>query len=178
MNAPQAGMLWPYVKDMRAYVCPATPILPDSSYAMNGYLAGPDWESVGAAPKGPRVNLSQFRRLAETFVFIEQLNSSLTDLRQAAVVTPFEAPHIIPNQPDSRAVQWGLLPGINHSVGTTNGTTISFGDGHAIFWQYSFAVYNGYNFIPNAGRSNGPDAIDASADGRQLANWAGRIDGK
>ena len=180
VNSPQSGMLWPYVKNLQAYACPNTPILPDSSYAMNAYLAGPDPEAASTGQRGPIVNLSQLRRLPETFVFIEQFNSSLTDLRQAAVVAPFMAPHAFNNAFGTAVVGWESSPGINHSAGTANGTTISFGDGHAIFWQYSFPVY-GFESMASqvhSGSIGSADRSDLDADGRQLAYWTGRINGK
>lgn len=133
------GVLWPYLKSEGVYLCPddVHPTAP-MSYQINGLLAG----RVGT----PRtlLSLSEIRRPSTTFVFIEGLSGE-----GVKVLTPFPAEadatifmplnsFATPIYP-GRVFRLGGFPGQHHQGAktSTDGTGISFADGHAIFWQYT-----------------------------------------
>src|SRR5262249_11260707 len=140
-NDPAGGMLWPYVKDVRSYVCPNTPIAPDSSYAINGVLAGinPLADDFGSSSStltreaSTFFNLAQGRNADLPFVFIEEFKVRGPDPKSLAVVQSFSTGVGADSSPFSSM----SYPGNNHQSGGTRGTTISFADGHAVFWQYA-----------------------------------------
>ena len=158
----QAGLLWPYLRDKQVYYCPNDPLLPNTVYAVNGLLAG----RVGM----PRTftNLQQIRRGESTFVFIEALSAGqdLDDNRDDAddvnLGGPTERLHGSFDTPlygiDKSFDQW---PGRFHSLGKTNGCTLSFVDGHAIFYQY---------VSPNVAAMV---AAGIDPDVRQIQAWSG-----
>jgi len=157
-NVPEAGMIWPYVKDQRIYACPsAMSILPNSSYSINAVLAGPDSLSGGMIPE-TCLNLGRIKYADRTFVFIEEYKMN------APAVQSVTFPFIAPNGGIGET-----FPGNNHPAGGANGTTISFVDGHAIFWQY------GTSLTCDPNNLRGLYDAGVIADRNQLANWAGRI---
>ena len=116
----QAGVLYPYIKDANVYRCPEAIYDPNSNYQINGLLAG----SVGVPQTF--LSMSQIRRVSETMVFIQSWDPTgwLVDL--------FDTP-IYP----ARLFSTYNLPGQTHVAhGSGPGCTVSFADGHAIFWQY------------------------------------------
>lgn len=115
----EGGKIYPYLRDTRVYACPDMTWPTGSSYQINGLLAG----QVGT-PK-TWLTLSQIKHPATTFVFIEGYDP------HGWLINSFISP-IYP------AKNFGSIPGMNHQPNSPNaGTTISFTDGHAVFWKYS-----------------------------------------
>jgi prepilin-type processing-associated H-X9-DG protein len=169
------GVLWPYVKNLQVYYCPNDPILPNTVYAINGYLAG----RVGM-PK-TLFTLSQVRRPEGTFVFIEAGPGILTQPSgpdtddtqydaddfgipgyQARVDASFATAF-------TPARMFSQLPGAYHHMGTTNGTTISFADGHVLFWEYADPTRLAGAVDPTTANTASTDAPDL----HQLEAWSG-----
>ena len=168
---PSVGALWPYLKEQRIYYCPNRPIpatmhhavaSPDDyvSYSMN-LVAAPGIAFTSAQsydnepkPPGTIYHITDIKRPAATFVFIERGGDAVGE---TVYVPPVYLPKI------RTTVQIVSPPGKNHPLRGSNGTTISFADGHTIFWQYaSRSTYNNpYTPEPN------------SADAVQLATWSG-----
>ena len=147
----QAGLLWPYVANRQIYFCPHDPFRAETVYCINGMLAG----RVGTPMT--RLRLSEIKASAATFVFMEQMvgHANLGLSQDGYTGTSFETP-IYPARTFVQA------PGDYHPLGGSNGTPISFVDGHAIFWQYA-----SQNWGPNVDKDqNSPDA-------RQLEAWSG-----
>ena len=142
----QMGLLWPYVKDMRVYSCPDYPDLPNTTYAINALLAGRRGITSGASPNpylhthgSALFQLSEVRHSERLFCFIETLrraDDGDQDFDGDDIITvpgAFEGGFMAPMYPD----RLSQAPGTFHRLGNTNGCTISFVDGHAIFWQYA-----------------------------------------
>ena len=116
----EGGMLWPYLKDVNVFRCPEAVYDPNSNYQINGLLAG----SVGIPQTF--LSMSQIRRASNTLVFIESWDPT------GWLVDSFDTP-IYP----ARLFSTYNLPGQTHCAkGGGAGCTVSFADGHAIFWQY------------------------------------------
>jgi prepilin-type N-terminal cleavage/methylation domain-containing protein len=117
----EAGLLWPYVKSISVYRCPNVEVVPNSSYQINGLLAG----EIGT----PRTlfALNEIKRASATFVFIEGYDP------HGWLVNCFKTP-LNP----SRSFSQRGAPGQNHQRHTNSpgGTALAFADGHAIFWSY------------------------------------------
>jgi prepilin-type N-terminal cleavage/methylation domain-containing protein len=171
--------LWPYVHDINTYYCPndTRPVkgqgdmLPFgfttnqfspafvTSYGMNGMLGC--YGLLSAAPNGlsnqkqiPKMKrLSDIKHPERTFVFLEVSGpGNLTE------VLPPVYPHL------STPV---FAPSFHRSGNRIEGSTISFADGHAIFWSYASPitlphVFNGYT-----------DYLLKTPDELQLAAWSG-----
>jgi prepilin-type N-terminal cleavage/methylation domain-containing protein len=165
VTTPETGVLWKYTGDRRLYMCfnqneASRSASVFSCYSINGLLA-----SVQEIPYRTRtvLTLSEIRRPESTFVFIEGEN---------APSGWYPSPHMMPGR-----IQMVAAPGHFHWLSGTNGTPISFADGHAIFWQYaSLATFEPANTIGN--RLTGASGWDAaasvnSADSLQLAEWSG-----
>jgi len=154
---PSQGLLWPYLKDKRVYYCPEQPLpryythyySPGSwvSYAMNGNLAAA-FESYGVP-----FRITQIKHAERTLVFIEPFYTVPATRYMPAF---YSSAH--------QYVGFDSPPGCNHWLGQSNGTPVSFADGHAIFWQYSSqTTYNPFDYF---GAYNSIDAL-------QLAAWSG-----
>jgi prepilin-type N-terminal cleavage/methylation domain-containing protein len=114
------GLLWPYVKDLSTYRCAAAAYEKNSNYQINGLLAG----NIGAPQ--PLLLMSQLRRPSDTMVFIEAYDP------RGWLVDNFDTP-IYP----ARLFSSTDIPGQIHCArGSSPGCTVSFADGHAIFWTY------------------------------------------
>lgn len=148
------GQLWPYLKDRNVYVCPGDPQstrnigrrLPGlfisgasgTSYAMNLFLAPPRlFHSDLAIAK-----LSQVRHSASRLVFFED------DIGWI----------------DDNGTDWARFSGFHGgSGGRVDGVTLSFADGHAIFWTWSIPGW--------MGTVCGGPYIDGSHDSLQFSAW-------
>jgi prepilin-type processing-associated H-X9-DG protein len=149
-HAVQQGVLWPYVKSLQVYACPNNiAALPNSSYAMNALLAGrmgiPNVFATTGRPLGSTFfRLSEIKHPERMFVFIEakrHVDDGDGDFDQddlASIDGAFEGGFCPPIYP-SRVSQ---LPGLFHGLNGTNGCTVAFADGHAIFWQYAMSPVN------------------------------------
>jgi type II secretory pathway pseudopilin PulG len=186
----KSGALYPYVNNVTPFRCPDDSSDPTnqfaapSSYAINGTLNG---------PIGIPFTLTKFddiQRAPSTFVFIEQyLPPGDNVMAQGTGRTN------VPKSPGCFAtplypapvVGLNAWPGKNHP-GTnagSEGTGISFADGHAIFWKYAdprtgnvaeaaegnlngpiIVTAGGTRLYPNAYLTNSPDVT-------QLEIWSG-----
>ena len=138
------GRLWPYLKAYQVYQCPGNRFSYTHDYSMNGVLAGET--CVGATTF---LNMGQIKHAAAVFVFIEDYDS------RGYLINSFTTP---------------IWPGAGNNFGDTpadfhgGGTTISFADGHALFWQY----IDPRTRLQSLGTGGGP-----SNDVAQLEAWSG-----
>ena len=163
------GALWPYTRGIGVYSCPDNPALPNTSYAINALMAG----RIGTPYTF--VAMGQLKQPAQTLVFIEAMvheddgdidyDNDDYSIGGAARVTPntvrLQTPFLIDPYPTPRVSQ---APGQYHG----DGCTVSFADGHAIYWQFADSVTsqlgrNGTLFGP---RPTSPDFL-------QLQAWSG-----
>jgi prepilin-type N-terminal cleavage/methylation domain-containing protein len=185
------GQLWPYLNTRTVYSCPndpqafhpgsaTTPVLgtggTGASYGVNGRLGGvgtmfnpnpPQQLPAGSAGSTAfrAFTLGQIKDTARTFVFIENINLiGLQSMPGGFAPSPGYPDHL----------KGGIFYGRLHlsNAGNVEGCTISFADGHAIFWNY--AVTDAKSTESQAASSfalewlegNGPDVL-------QLAAWSG-----
>jgi len=159
-----AGRLWPYVKALPVYYCPNDPHIPNTVYAINGYLAG----RVG---NPTLLTMGQIRYPDHTFVFIESAEDEDSDFDDGDDADPgemrikfsFSAPIYSARSPPNSFI---MLPGHYHGLGGSNGATISFIDGHVLFWQYSYAKIA-------TGFPRNTTGADVMPDLQQLEAWSG-----
>ena len=173
----RGGKIWPYIKDAKIYLCPETVVPSAVSYQINGMFAG----EVGLP--GTWLTLTEIRHPASTFLFIEAWDS------RGWLLNSFKSPVYPMNV-------FGSAPGQNHVGIGDSGCTVSFADGHVIFWKYADPatgwiardgrVYNsntigqqyiskppwphGQNYMFTGGIVNGPVN---SPDVSQLEAWSG-----
>ncbi|HEY8748428.1 MAG TPA: type II secretion system protein [Tepidisphaeraceae bacterium] len=166
----ERGKLWPYIMVDDVYRCPSDTFIHANSYQINGLLAG----EVGTPCT--LLMLSQIRRSSSTFVFIESYDS------HGWLINSFQTP-IFPRY------SFNSVPGINHmgKSGLGAGCTMSFADGHAVFWEYAdsrtsqIIASGGRNVISipagSSGSGNaylkGPGGLPNSPDVMQLEAWSG-----
>ena len=112
------GVLWPFVNDAGAYLCPADEINSSHTYLINSWLNGEGPPAPGEL--APAQSLSRLRHASETFVFLEHLDRGGCNDRSFKVL-PFPAE------------DWIDLPalGLHGQVGL-----VSFADGHVIVWTW------------------------------------------
>ena len=155
------GALWPYLRDLSVYVCPNDPqaihdadgLKPGGtgiSYALQGRLAGWPYGVPGPASflNVMFYTLTEIKHPSSTMVFVEQSNNYYSST--GGIVLP-----VYPNP-----WQDGWTGRIHTSGGRFDGCTVSFVDGHAVFWSYSGDIVREF-----AART-GPDML-------QLAAWSG-----
>ena len=161
------GMLWPYLKNMQVYSCPDNPVLPNTSYAINAMLAGREGLTVGTPPLPQTfLTLSQLHHTERIFVFIESQRHADDgdgdfdgdDLR--TIAGPLQGGFCAPIYPNRQS----QCPALFHSLGSTNGSTVAFADGHAIFWQYAASPFD--EFGKTQIKLPAPDVV-------QLQAWCG-----
>jgi hypothetical protein len=178
------GQLWPYLKDFKLYVCPDDPqqvqwIMgrgPSSpggmgrSYGMNLLLGGTGSPYASRLPftrweKPPysayhAYTLRNIANPSQTFMFMEDFNA----LGAEGLGCP-----IYPN-----LMKTSIPLGRLHvtASGAAAGCTVSFADGHAIFWNYAVTDARPDAFDPPSRfdtqflQGTGPDVL-------QLAAWSG-----
>jgi len=158
----QAGLLWPYLKAVDVYRCPSQDLNPNSSYQINGLLAG----EIGTPTT--LFKLSQIKNHSATFVFIEGFDPN------GWLINSFKTP-IYP----AKVFREDGAPGQNHQrSGFNGGSAIAFADGHAIFWNYGDArtsairQANQISHEPGFLNTIDPNAL-ASVDAYQLEAWSG-----
>jgi len=151
------------VKNVGVYRCTGTQLTPNSSYQINGLLAG----EIGL-PQTWFV-LSQIKHPSVTFVFIEGYDPNNW------LVNCFKTP-IYPAKQFSNVG----APGQNHrnSSSSIGGTPISFADGHAIFWQYSdprtaVILGAGTNNNQSGTQLTIPPGALGTSDALQIEAWSG-----
>jgi prepilin-type N-terminal cleavage/methylation domain-containing protein len=131
LAAIEAGRLWPYVKNHAVYRCPADTSFHLWTYSISNFLNG-EVQSGGFAPIK---SLNQAKHSSETFVFTEE-----TDYRNDANGWNQNSFMVEP-VPSNR---WIDFPSNFHK-----GVTLSFLDGHAIYYQFS---------DPRTAKIRGPNA--------------------
>ena len=130
------GVLWPYVKSIKTYICPDHPVKTYlRCYSINNYLNGDGW-----GYPSPRRRVGEVARPAVTISFIEDpdprkglMDSWVTDT--------------------ANFNNWVDQPGWWHDLGAT----YAFADGHAEYWRWQDArtLMVGYAFF--ASTPNNPD---------------------
>jgi prepilin-type N-terminal cleavage/methylation domain-containing protein/prepilin-type processing-associated H-X9-DG protein len=108
------GQLWPYIKDLKLYKCPASKNIPVATltYAVVDSMNG----STGLSPTATYVkNRMLLRRPSDRMVFVDE---------GAATPDSWALPY------DKEG--WWDVPPIIHG----NGTTFSFADGHSEHWKW------------------------------------------
>ena len=157
----QHGMLWPYVKTVDVFRCPSGKMFNNNNnYQINGVLAG----EVGI-PK-TLFNLSQIKHSRSTFVFTEAF------CPYGWLINSFKTP-IYPERIYSSVD----VPGQNHTGGSA-GETISFADGHVIYWPYADPRTGTIAMVAErgghgAGGSDLQNIMGRSIDLYQLEAWSG-----
>jgi len=160
----RAGLLWPYLKDENVYRCPNLDVVPNSSYQINGLLAG----EIGIPITF--FNLGQVKHASTMFVFVEGYDP------HGWLVNCFKTPLYPARSFSNRGV-----PGMNHQKfsGGAGGTTIAFADGHAMFWPYgdpkTTAIRGAAAAIPprsGAATFSDPNVLITS-DVPQFEAWSG-----
>ena len=156
------GALWPYLRDLNVYLCPNDPqAVQDTNLGLKSGQTGTSYAKQGRLggwpfnERGPALLLnvmfytvSQVKRPESTMAFVEQSNEWYS---AGTIFVP-------PVYPDP----WceGLTGRIHTSGKHADGCTISFVDGHAIFWTYGADIK--LEFMTHTG----PDML-------QLAAWSG-----
>jgi prepilin-type N-terminal cleavage/methylation domain-containing protein len=186
------GQLWPYLRNLKTYTCPDDPqefhwvfyavaaeprqtTAPGgtgTSYGVNPLLGdlGNPFPSLPlhvAWGKKPHTayhynqasSVSRIKSPVHTYVFIEDIDWD----GRAFPSVPIYPDHLSTTEPNGRLH-------LNAS-GKTEGCSISFADGHAIFWNYAFAGASPGGdpespFREEFTQGNGPDVM-------QLAAWSG-----
>ena len=138
------GRLWIYLKAYQVYQCPGNRYNYTHDYSINGNLAGEN------CPDGrfTWLNMGQIRHAAGLFVFIEDYDP------RGYLINSFT----VPNYPQRT---FGDTPADFHK----GGTTISFADGHALFWQYVDPRTSSQSYLGQPGGT--------SLDVPQLEAWSG-----
>jgi len=124
-----AGSIYPYVRNIQCYRCPANhslvlattvPML--RTYSLSGYMAGPDSGSLSDTNYGvqPVYQVSQIRSPSKSLTFLEEDDSTIDDGHFLYSTT-------INN--------WLNTPTWSHQ----NGATLSFADGHGEYWKWRSA---------------------------------------
>jgi type II secretory pathway pseudopilin PulG len=166
LDIVRRGNLWHYLNDTAVYRCPDdttdTTINP-FSYAINGYLAGPVGNPF------PLKKLDDIPAAAKTFVFIEQSAPLVTKGNASGKISGDFSTPLYPNPPVINGNAW---PGQNHkgSKAYVDGTSISFADGHAIFWTYSDTRTGN---LQEASAARLGTLLTNSPDVFQLMSWSG-----
>lgn len=111
------GKLWPYLKSYEVFVCPDEHFNYIRDYSIDGDLAG---ESTAAIGGKTLLTMGQIRHAYATFVFIEDYDP------RGYLINSFTT-NAYPS------TSFGDDPANFHQ----GGTTISFADGHALFWAYN-----------------------------------------
>jgi prepilin-type N-terminal cleavage/methylation domain-containing protein/prepilin-type processing-associated H-X9-DG protein len=143
------GRLWPYLKAYQVYQCPGNRYNYTHDYSINGVLAGEKCSAnPQSAPSATLLNMGQIKHAAGVFVFIEDYDP------RGYLINSFTSP-IYPDQ------TFGDIPADFHS----GGTTISFADGHAIFWQYTDPRTSKMSYLGATGAT--------TLDVQQLEAWSG-----
>jgi prepilin-type N-terminal cleavage/methylation domain-containing protein/prepilin-type processing-associated H-X9-DG protein len=122
----QMGLLYPYLRSIGIYRCPADPTVHVRSYSMQSQMAPYFWgspadpEAMNGMPGYPGMFLeTQLKRLsaADTLVFVDEAPDSINDCFLGIFIT--------------RATWWDV-PASWHS----RGCNFDFADGHSEHWKW------------------------------------------
>ena len=152
--AIEAGLLWPYLKAYNVYHCPSDSGFHLWTYSMSNFLCGED----GGGSLYVVKSLNQVKHSSETFVFTEE-NDMRNDMngynQNSFMVLPPS-----PGQARGAEGHWIDFPANFHK-----GVTVSFVDGHAIYYPFS---------DPRTGKIMAPDATTPNnADLANFQLWSG-----
>ncbi|MGB7768677.1 MAG: type II secretion system protein [Verrucomicrobiia bacterium] len=119
------GSIYPYVKNIKSYQCPAshTLVLATSvpmlrTYSLSGYMSGPPADTnYGVLPV---CQMSQIRNPSKSLTFLEEDYSTIDD------------GHFLYSPTINN---WLNIPTWSHQ----NGATLSFADAHAEYWKWRSA---------------------------------------
>ncbi|MGA9780437.1 MAG: prepilin-type N-terminal cleavage/methylation domain-containing protein [Limisphaerales bacterium] len=121
-----SGSIYPYVKDVRVYRCPAdrslvlgtsTPIL--RTYSLSCFMGGPAKDTTDYGIK-PLNQMSQIRNPSRLLTFLEEDDATIDDGH-------FLYSPLVNN--------WYNIPSWLHQ----NGVTLAFADGHQEYWRWRSA---------------------------------------
>ena len=121
-----SGSIYPYVKDMRVYRCPADrslvlgtsiPIL--RTYSLSCFMGGPPQDTTDYGIK-PLTQTSQIRTPSKLLTFLEEDDATIDDGH-------FLYSPLVNN--------WYNIPSWLHQ----NGVTLAFADGHQEYWRWQSA---------------------------------------
>ena len=146
-DAVRVGVLWPYVKEARTYLCPNDRFNVTHTYAINSWLDGEGPPAPGEAAAAQK--LSRLRDTSATFVFLERFDRRGTN-DKSFVVQPYPCP------------DWTDVPatGLHGRAGM-----VSFADGHAAAWAWR-APQEWHATTP-------PGGAHDDADLKQAQRWIG-----
>lgn len=147
------GLLWPYLKAYNVYHCPSDSGFHLWSYSISNYMCG----ELGSGLT-PVQSLNQVKHSSETFVFTEEndMRSDVNGYNQNSFMV------LAPTAGQAPGVEgrWVDFPANFHK-----GCTISFVDGHAIFFPFS---------DPRTGKIRAPDAVTPNnPDLADFQRWSG-----
>jgi prepilin-type N-terminal cleavage/methylation domain-containing protein len=141
------GLLWPYIKTEKVYHCPSDSGFHVWTYSISNFMFG---EDAGGSLKVVKT-LSEVRHSSETFVFTEEddYRKDQNGFNQNSFMVT------------ATGDSWIDFPANFHK-----GVTVSFVDGHAIYYQFS---------DPRTGRIKAPDAYmqPPHPDLDQFRKWSG-----
>ncbi|HSZ57436.1 MAG TPA: prepilin-type N-terminal cleavage/methylation domain-containing protein [Tepidisphaeraceae bacterium] len=153
------GALWPYLKDNQVYFCPNDSSVPNTIYVINGLLAG----RIGRPTT--LFNLGQVPQPERTFAFIEAGPEVDSAGNPEYTNGHLNSSFATPLYPAQKFIQ---LPGTFHTHGPNAGCTISFVDGHVLFWQYANPI-----FFQDTNSAANVLATRDTTDAYQLEAWSG-----
>jgi prepilin-type N-terminal cleavage/methylation domain-containing protein len=150
----EAGLLWPYIKDAKPYHCPGDAGFHVWTYSISNFMCGED----GGGSLTVVTSMNQVKHSSETFVFTEE-----DDYRQDATGYNRNSFMVVPPSPGTRLGQEGRW--IDFPANFHKGCTVSFVDGHAIYFPFS---------DPRTGKIKAPDAVTPNnPDLADFQRWSG-----
>jgi prepilin-type N-terminal cleavage/methylation domain-containing protein len=155
--AIEDGLLWPYLKSYAVYHCPSDSGFHLWTYSISNFLCGEGGPDDGGSLYVVK-SLNQVKHSSETFVFTEE-----NDMRNGVGGYNQNSFMILPPAPGTARGQEGHW--IDFPANFHKGVTVSFVDGHAIYYAFS---------DPRTGKLNAPD--QTTPNNADLANfqlWSG-----
>jgi len=155
--AIEEGLLWPYVKAHKVYRCPSDSGFHLWTYSISNFMCGEGGRDQGGTLYVVR-SLNQVKHSSETFVFTEEndMRSGMGGYNQNSFMV------LPPSSGQARGAEghWIDFPANFHK-----GVTVSFVDGHAIYYPFSDA---------RTGKIMAPDATTPNnADLANFQLWSG-----
>jgi prepilin-type N-terminal cleavage/methylation domain-containing protein len=122
------GLLWPYIKTEKVYHCPSDSGFHVWTYSMSNFMCGESGNPAGTYKTVESLN--QVKHSSDTFVFTEE-----DDERKDQTGFNRNSFMVVPPSPGQRLGAEGVW--IDYPANFHKGCTISFVDGHAIYFQFS-----------------------------------------
>lgn len=128
------GQLWPYLKERRVYLCPG-----DEQTSRNIARRPPGVFISGGSGTSYSLNILLGPPVPFRAALHQRSATMLTQIQHSPSRTVFFEDDLgWMDDPFNRNTYWCKLGGFhNKSQGAGDGVTMSFADGHAIFWSYS-----------------------------------------